>query len=100
MLYVGYNDFAHYEEYGPFKNNNPRLHVDEVLIALSICAVTSSIAKSALDRLGELAGCEAHSSVILAEIDDRTLRKLGINLTCEPRFKSKVIKNGTQDNSN
>ena len=72
-------------------NHNPRLHVDEVLIALAISAVTSETAAIALDQIGKLAGCEAHSSVILAQTDSKTFKKLGINITCEPRYQVKKL---------
>ena len=72
-------------------NHNPRLHTDEVLIALAISAVTSPTAALALKQLDRLSGCEAHSSVILAQSDYRTLRKLGINLTCEPKYQVKKL---------
>jgi uncharacterized protein (UPF0371 family) len=65
-------------------NNNPRLHTDEVLIALTISASGSKNASAAMGQLGRLAGCEAHSTVILSPVDSHTLRCLGINLTCEP----------------
>ena len=70
---------------------NPRLHTDEILLALSICAVTNPLAKMALGQLKKLRGCEAHASVILSSVDERTLRKLGINLTCEPRHDSQKL---------
>ena len=70
---------------------NPRLHTDEILQALSICAVTNPLAKLALEQLKKLRGCEAHSSVILSSVDERTLKKLGINLTCEPRHESRKL---------
>lgn len=69
-------------------NKNPRLHTDEILLALSICAVTDEKAKAALDQLGNLCGCEVHSSVILSQVDENVFRNLGINLTCEPRYQS------------
>ncbi len=72
-------------------NHNPRLHVDEILIALAISAVTSSVAAAALEQLGALKGLEAHSSVILSSADQRTLKKLGINITCEPRYQLKKL---------
>ncbi len=72
-------------------NRNPRLHTDEVLIALAISAVTSSNAAHALDQLGKLAGCEAHSTVILSQVDSKTFKKLGINLTCEPKYQAKKL---------
>ena len=72
-------------------NHNPRLHTDEILIALSICAATSDDAKRALDNAYKLAGCEAHSSVILSRVDENVFRKLGINLTCEPKYQTKKL---------
>ena len=68
-------------------NRNPRLHTDEVLIALSICAATDPRAEAAMEQLGKLRGCEIHSSVILSEVDEQVFKRLGANLTCEPRFK-------------
>ncbi len=72
-------------------NHNPRLHIDEVLIALSICAATSDLAKTALDQLAKLKGLEAHSTVILARVDEQTFRKLGVNMTCEPKYQTKKL---------
>ncbi|MGI5856713.1 MAG: hypothetical protein ACOX64_09670, partial [Candidatus Merdivicinus sp.] len=72
-------------------NHNPRLHTDEVLIALSISAVTNEAAETAMQQLGELKGCEAHSSVILSQVDDSVFRKLGVNLTCEPVYQTKKL---------
>jgi uncharacterized protein (UPF0371 family) len=66
---------------------NPRLHTDEVLLALSICAATNPTAELAMEQLGKLRGCEVHSSVILSPVDEKVLKRLGINLTCEPRYK-------------
>ena len=68
-------------------NRNPRLHTDETLIALSICAATNPTAELAMAQLDKLRGCEVHSTVILSEVDVRTFKRLGVNLTCEPRFK-------------
>ena len=68
-------------------NRNPRLHTDEVLIALSISAATNPMAEFAMEQLSKLRGCEVHSSVILSSVDEKTFKRLGINLTCEPRFK-------------
>lgn len=76
---------------GVMGNHNPRLHTDEVLIALAICAATNGTAKKALDVVGELKGLEGHSSVILSRIDDSTFRKLGINMTCEPKYQTKKL---------
>ena len=72
-------------------NHNPRLHTDEILIALSICAATSKDARKALDNAYKLAGCEAHSSVILSSVDENVFRKLGVNLTCEPKYQTKKL---------
>ncbi len=72
-------------------NHNPRLHTDEVLIALSICAATSDIAKKALEQVKNLAGAEAHSSVILSRVDEQVFRKLGVNMTCEPQYQTKKL---------
>jgi len=70
-----------------FGNRNPRLHTDEVLIALSICAATDPKAEQAMEQLYKLRGCEVHSSVILSSVDEKTFKRLGVNLTCEPRFR-------------
>ena len=67
-------------------NRNPRLHTDETLIALSICAATNPMAEIAMQQLGKLRGCDVHSSVILSPVDERTFKRLGCNLTCEPRY--------------
>ncbi len=72
-------------------NHNPRLHVDEILIALAISAVTSKRAAAALEQLGNLKGLEAHSTVILSSADRRTFKKLGINMTCDPRYQVKKL---------
>ncbi len=72
-------------------NHNPRLHMDEVLIALSICAATNPTAEVAMRQLGKLRGCEAHSTVILSGVDSSTFRKLGINVTCEPKYQTKKL---------
>ncbi|MGI5976239.1 MAG: DUF1846 domain-containing protein [Candidatus Limivicinus sp.] len=72
-------------------NHNPRLHMDELLIALSICAVTNPIAGYAIDQLDKLKGCEAHSSVILSRVDEDLFKKLGINITCEAKYQVKKL---------
>jgi len=64
-------------------SKNPRIHMDETLIALSICAASDKVAKKALEGLHKLKGAEAHSSVILSQIDETIFKKLGMNLTCE-----------------
>ena len=72
-------------------NVNPRLHIDEILIALSISAVTSPHAQKAMEQLEKLRNCEAHSSVILSQVDTMMFKKLGINLTCEPFYQTKKL---------
>ena len=72
-------------------NRNPRLHTDEILIALSICAATDARAARAMAALAELAGCEVHSSVILSQVDSDVFKKLGVNLTCEPVYQTKKL---------
>ena len=72
-------------------NHNPRLHTNEVLLALSICAATDPLAETAMQQLEKLKGCEAHSTVILSQADENTMRKLGINMTCEPVYQSKNL---------
>ncbi len=68
-------------------NRNPRLHTDETLIALSISAATSPTAELAMEQLDKLRGCELHSSVILSPVDANIFKRLGVNLTCEPKYK-------------
>lgn len=70
-------------------NRNPRLHTDEVLIALSICAATNPTAELAMEQLNRLRGCEVHSSVILSPVDEKVFRRLGVNITCEPKYEVK-----------
>ena len=72
-------------------NHNPRLHLDELLIALSICAVTDENAKRAMEQLHNLEHCEAHSTVILSQVDENVFRRLGISLTCEPVYQTKKL---------
>ncbi|MGN0468948.1 MAG: DUF1846 domain-containing protein, partial [Acutalibacteraceae bacterium] len=67
---------------------NPRLHVDEILIALSVSAAENEIAAKALHMLPKLKGCEAHCSVILSERDSMVFRKLGINMTTQPDYEN------------
>ncbi len=75
-------------------NHNPRLHTDEVLIALSISAVNSENARRALAELPSLRNTEVHSTVILSQVDATTFRKLGINLSCEPQYQTKKLFHG------
>ena len=71
--------------------HNPRLHTDEVLIALSISAVNNSLAKAAMEAIPALRNAEVHSTVILSQVDASTFRKLGVNLSCEPRYQTKKL---------
>ena len=70
---------------------NPRLHSDEILIALAISATTNPLAKRALDQLSALRGCEAHSTVILSPVDSGTYSRLGLRLTCEPQYETNKL---------
>ncbi len=72
-------------------NHNPRLHTDEVLLALSISAATNPTAEKAMQALQSLKGCEVHSSVILSDVDMHTFAKLGVNVTCEPVRQRKTL---------
>ena len=72
-------------------SHNPRLHTDEVLIALSMCAVTDPNAALALEQLGKLRDCEVHCSVLLSSVDENTLKKLGVHLTCTAKSDKKLI---------
>lgn len=64
-------------------NRNPRLHTDEALIALSICANSDGNAELAMQQLSKLRGCEAHSTVMLSMVDEKVFKRLGVNITCE-----------------
>ncbi|MCQ2416694.1 MAG: DUF1846 domain-containing protein [Oscillospiraceae bacterium] len=69
-------------------NENPRLHTDETLITLSISAATNPTAERAMNQLSKLRGCEMHSTVMLTQADERTLKRLGVNITCDAQFQS------------
>lgn len=73
------------------KHKNPRLHTDEVLMALTISALTNPVAKAAKEQLSNLRGGDAHFSVILSEEDEKILRRLGINVSCEPKYEHKRL---------
>ncbi len=72
---------------GSLGGKNPRLHSDEVLIALCISAVTNPMAARAQEQIPKLAGCGAHFTVILSDVDDRLYRKLGMHVSCEPKYE-------------
>ena len=67
------------------RSKNPRLHTDEVLIALSATAANNADAALALAQLPKLKGCQVHSSVLLSSVDKKTFKKLGLDVTCEAR---------------
>ena len=75
-------------------NHNPRLHTDEILIALCICAATDEKEELAMQQLEKLKCCEVHSSVILSGVDENVFQKLGVNLTCEPIYQTKKLFHG------
>lgn len=72
-------------------SKNPRLHTDEVLIALSMCAATDENAQKALDQLPLLKGCQVHTSVMLSSVDIKIFQKLGVQLTSEPVYEHKKL---------
>ena len=75
-------------------NHNPRLHTDETLIALTIVSVTNERAAQAIEQLNALAGCEAHSSVILSKVDENLFQRLGVNISCEPVYQTQKLYHG------
>lgn len=72
-------------------SRNPRLHTDEVLIALSMSAATGETARKALSQLPRLRGCQVHTSVMLSDVDIKVFKKLGVELTSEPVYEHKNI---------
>ena len=72
-------------------SKNPRLHTDEVLIALSMSAATDDTAKKALSQLPKLRGCQVHTSVMLSDVDIKVFKKLGVELTSEPVYEHKKL---------
>ncbi|MGI6239823.1 MAG: DUF1846 domain-containing protein [Christensenellales bacterium] len=72
-------------------NKNPRLHSDEVLIALCISAVTNPVAELALHQLAKLSGAQAHFSVILSGVDEQQYRKLGVHVSCQPKYEQEKL---------
>ena len=73
------------------KHKNPRLHTDEVLLALTISALNDPVAKLALEQLEKLRGSNAHFTVILSEEDEKNLRRIGINISYEPKYEHKSL---------
>jgi len=76
---------------GYLGNENPRLHTDEVLIALAISTATNPMAGLVLEQLPKLKNSEAHSSVILSQVDIGVFRQLGVTITCEPVYQNKRL---------
>lgn len=72
-------------------NHNPRLHTDEILIALAMSAVTDPMAEKAMEQLSGLHGSEVHSTVVLASVDEGVFKKLGANVTWEPVQQAKKL---------
>ena len=70
------------------QSRNPRLHTDEMLVALAISAATDANAMKAMQQLDALDGCDAHSTVILSNVDDSVFKRLGVNVTCEPTYEN------------
>lgn len=68
---------------------NPRLHTDEVLVALSVLSTHDENCRKALEKLPELYGCQVHCTVMLGEVDHKVFKKLGVGLTCDPVKKQK-----------
>ena len=72
-------------------SRNPRLHTDEILIALSSSTALNPAAQKALEQIPNLKGCQVHTSVMLSQVDIQTFKRLGIQLTCEPIYEHKSI---------
>ena len=72
-------------------NRNPRLHTDEMLIALSMCAVTNPTAELAMEALSRLQNAQVHSTVILSSVDENVFKKLGAQVTYEPVYESQKL---------
>lgn len=73
------------------RSRNPRLHTDEVLVALSVLSTTDPLCRSALEQLPQLDGCQVHSTVMLGEVDRKIFKKLGVGLTCDPNKKKVTV---------
>ena len=76
---------------GYMGHRNPRLHTDEVLLALTISALQNPVAQKAKEQLKNLAGCEAHFSVVLSDEDEKLLRRLGIHVSFEPKYETRRL---------
>ena len=76
-----------YTKINYLRSRNPRLHTDEVLVALSVLSTEDENCRRALAKLPELYGCQMHSTVMLGEVDRKIFNKLGVGLTCDPAKK-------------
>ena len=74
-------------------HKNPRLHTDEVLVALSVLSSQDQNCQKALEQLPKLQGCQVHSTVMLSEVDRKIFKKLGVGLTCDPTRKKAAVSN-------
>ena len=72
-------------------HKNPRLHTDEVLMALTISALTNPLAELAQQQLPKLRGCDAHFTVVLSEVDEKLYRRLGMHVSCEPKYETQRL---------
>ena len=75
-------------------NHNPHMHMDELLIALAVAAVSDTNAAKALEQLPNLRGAQAHSTVLLSRVDENLFKKLGVGLTCEPKYQTNQLYHG------
>ena len=82
-----YENYSFVEAVKYLADRNPRLHTDEILIALSSSVVANPLADKALKQIPKLYGCDVHSTVILSAVDKDTFKRLGMNLTCEPAYE-------------
>ena len=73
------------------KSLNPRLHTDEMLLALAISAATDENAMHAMEQLSALNGCDVHTTVIVSSVDDNVFKRLGMNITCEPVYERNTL---------
>ncbi len=73
-----------YTKLNYLKGHNPRLHTDEVLVALSVLSTHDEQCRLALEQLPKLRGCQVHSTVMLGEVDHKIFKKLGVGLSCDP----------------
>ena len=73
------------------RHMNPRLHSDEVLIALCVSAQTNPLAAEALRQIDKLRGCDAHFSVLLSDVDEKLFKRLGVRVSCEPKCECRKL---------